>query len=82
MTVAEAGLLGATDMEHLALAALERRVVFTHDADFLRLHAGDVDHAGIVFAAKQSSIRAVVQGLMMIHAVLTAEDMRGHVEFL
>ncbi len=50
LTVAEAGLLGASDEEHLALAVEQGRVIFTHDSDFLRLHGKAVDHAGIVFA--------------------------------
>ena len=39
MTVAEAGLMGALDEEHLARSLTEGRVLFTQDDDFLRLHA-------------------------------------------
>ena len=38
-TVAEAGLRGATDEEHLGLARSEGRVLFTQDDDFLPLDA-------------------------------------------
>jgi hypothetical protein len=39
---------GAPDEEHLKRAHNERRVIFTQDDDFLRLHAAGMDHAGIV----------------------------------
>lgn len=53
LTVAEVGMLGASDEEHLALARREERVLFTRDADFLRLHAAGVRHARIVYAHLQ-----------------------------
>ncbi len=46
-TPADSGLIGATDMEHLVFASAQRRVVVTHDGDFLRLHAQGVAHTGI-----------------------------------
>lgn len=49
LTVAEAGMLGASDEEHLAFARREGRTVFTQDDDFLRLHAAGIEHAGIVY---------------------------------
>jgi predicted nuclease of predicted toxin-antitoxin system len=47
-TVSEAGMLGATDEEHLRFATEQQRVVFTQDDDFLRLHADGISHHGIV----------------------------------
>jgi predicted nuclease of predicted toxin-antitoxin system len=38
LTAQEADMLAASDREHLALAVREGRVLFTQDADFLRLH--------------------------------------------
>ena len=43
----EAGMLGAGDEQHLALALRERRVIFTQDADFLRLHAAGRPHESL-----------------------------------
>jgi predicted nuclease of predicted toxin-antitoxin system len=82
LTVAEAGALGASDAEHLAKANADGRVMFSHDADFLRLHAEGAQHAGIVYAAQGTSTGDIIRGLMLIHQVLGAEDMRDHVEFL
>jgi len=82
LTVPGAGLLSATDEEHLARARTEGRVLFTQDPDFLRLHAAGVVHAGIVYAAQGTSIGEIIRGLMLIHQVLESEDMKEHVEYL
>jgi uncharacterized protein with PIN domain len=82
VSVSEANRLGASDEKHLAWARQEGRVLFTQDDDFLRLHAADADHAGIVYTSQQTSIGEIIYGLMLIYQVLDAEDMNGHVEFL
>jgi predicted nuclease of predicted toxin-antitoxin system len=48
LTVQEAGLSGASDEAHLALAVAEKRVIFTQDEDFLTLAAQGAAHAGVV----------------------------------
>jgi hypothetical protein len=82
LTAQEAGLRGATDEEHLAYASREARVIFTQDADFLRLHAAGRSHRGIVYAPQRLPIGAIVRGLMLIYDVLSPEDMLDQVEFL
>ena len=82
LTVPEAAMLGATDEEHLRFAAERQRVVFTQDDDFLRLHAGGVEHAGIAYAEQNARVGFVISGLMLIYLVLTPEAMRNRVEFL
>jgi predicted nuclease of predicted toxin-antitoxin system len=82
LTTKEAGMLSATDVEHLALAANEGRVIFTQDDDFLRLHARGQTHAGIVYARQQTAVGYIVRGLMLIYQVLSAEEMINHIEFL
>ena len=82
LTVPEAGLLGASDEEQLTQATTEGRVFFTQDTDLLRLHAAGVQHAGIVYAAQGTSVGDLIRGLMLIHQVLDADDLRGQVEFL
>ncbi|MDT7858124.1 DUF5615 family PIN-like protein [Rubrivirga sp. S365] len=80
--VPEAGRLGESDEAHLAFARREGLVVFTQDADFLRLASASADHAGVVFARQGTSIEDVVRGLVLIAGVLDAEDMAGQVEYL
>ena len=81
-TVAETGRLGETDESHLAYATAAGRVVVTQDVDFLRLHAEGRPHAGIAYVAQRATPRRIVDGLFLIHAVLVADDMVGHVEYL
>jgi predicted nuclease of predicted toxin-antitoxin system len=78
----DANLLGASDEEHLEFAANNGLVIFTQDEDFLRLHAAGTEHAGIVYAGQQISVGRIVSGLMLVHQVLTADEMRNRLEFL
>ena len=82
MTARESSLLAASDEAHLDRAAAEGRVIFTQDADFLRLHAKGLSHAGIVYTNQQTPIGEVIRGLMLIYRVLEPRDMHNHVEFL
>ena len=82
LAVAEAGMLGETDEAHLRRAHEEGRVLFSQDQDFLALHARGLPHAGIAYAPRQAPFRRVLDGLLLIHAVLDAEDMVGRLEFL
>lgn len=75
-------MLGASDEEHLAFAFAEGRVIFTQDADFLRLAAVGHEHAGIVYARQGTSVGDIIQGLMLIVQVLDAEEMKGKIEYL
>ncbi len=82
LPVAEAGLLGASDEEHLAFARREERVLFTQDDDFLRLHASGAVHAGLVYARQQTPVGETIRGLMLIHELMTPDEMRDHVEYI
>ena len=78
----EAGMLGASDPDHLARATREERVVFTQDDDFIRLHAAGVQHAGIAFAPRKMSVGQIVRALVLIYDVLDADDMKNQVEYI
>jgi uncharacterized protein with PIN domain len=82
LTAAEANMLGAEDEAHLALALQQQRVIFTQDHDFLRFHAAGMNHAGIAYAPQGTSVGDIIRGLMLIYQVLSADEMRNHVEFL
>ena len=82
-TSQEVGLLGASDQKQLAYATSKGRVTFTQDADFLIMAAHTSEHSGITYARKGSrSIGQIIQALELVHGVMTAEEMRGHVEYL
>ena len=74
--------LGASDIEHMRLAHHDSRTIFTQDDDFLRLAAAGEPHAGIVYAPQHTSVRSMIQGLLLIRSVLEAEDLAGRIEFL
>jgi predicted nuclease of predicted toxin-antitoxin system len=82
LTVPEAGMMAASDAEHLALAYSPGLVVFTQDADFLRLATSGAEHAGIVYAAQNTAIGDIVRGLVLIHQVLSTEEMAMTVEYI
>jgi predicted nuclease of predicted toxin-antitoxin system len=82
LSVSEAGLLGASDEEHLRIANAEGRVVVTQDSDFLRLHALGLPHVGIVYVPNNMSIGEMIRELMLIYQVLEVEDMLGRIEYL
>ena len=82
ITVAEARMRGRGDEAHLALALTTGRVIVTQDRDFLRLAASGVPHAGIVYTPQGTPIGTIVSGLLLIHSMLSAEEMVDSVEYI
>jgi len=82
-TTQEAGLLGATDKEHVAFALAEGRTIFTRDADFLRLHAAGLEHSGIVYSHQgHDTVGAIIRGLVLIWEVFEPEELKNRIEYL
>ena len=82
-TANDVGLIGATDVQHIAFALPESRVVVSHDSDFLRLDHEGVAHAGIAYCApRQRTIGQIVNRLTDLWRTRTAEEMSSKVEFL
>jgi hypothetical protein len=82
-TAAAAGLLHAPDADHLAFAHAQGRVLFTQDADFLRLHAAGTDHSGIAYCHQQSmTLGQIIQGLVLLWDIYEPEEMRKRLEWL
>jgi len=83
LTAQEAGRCALPDPDQLAFAAAENRVLVTFDPDFLALHQAGTTHAGIAWCpATKYSIGELIQMLVLLHGVLSADDMRNHVEHL
>ena len=82
LTVPEAGTLGASDEEQLQRATGDGRVLVTQDRDFLRLAASGMHHAGIAYASQNRTVGELVRGLLLIHDVLSTDEMNDHVEHL
>ncbi|MBK7893441.1 MAG: DUF5615 family PIN-like protein [Anaerolineaceae bacterium] len=82
-TTVEANLRSSNDEAHLAYAQQEKRVIVTHDDDFLRLAAATENHAGIAYCHKETrSIGQIIAALRLIYEVLTPEEIQGRVEYL
>lgn len=82
-TTVEAGLRTQSDKAQLEFIRRERRVIVTHDADFLRLSSHTSDHPGIVYCNKTArSLGYIIRRLILIYEVLTPEEIAGRVEFL
>ncbi len=82
-TTPEAGLIGATDEEQVSFALPEGRMIFTQDADYLRLHASGEPHAGIVYCHQQTrSLGEIIDGLVLIWDVYEPAEMAGRLEYL
>lgn len=82
-TSAESGLNGYSDREQVAFAGTQRRVVVTHDTDFLRLAKEGVSHCGIVFCpVRRYSIGRVTMALVALRRHRTANEMVARIEFL
>lgn len=61
-------LLGATDEEQIVFALSQNRVIFTHDADFLRLHQQGVEHSGIVYVRQgKRLIGEIMRSLLQVY---------------
>jgi uncharacterized protein with PIN domain len=77
------GLTTSPDERQLEFASKEGRILYTHDDDFLKIHASGTAHHGIVFSAQGSkSIGEEIQGLLLIWEFLDPEDMEGRVEYI
>ncbi len=82
LTCQETNMLSATDEEQLAFVTQSNRVIFSHDADFLRIHSNGVEHSGIVYTSNRGDVGEIIRNLKLIHDVLDSEEMNNHVEFI
>src|SRR5262245_28924573 len=82
-TTLDAGFAAADDVDHIAFALTGRRVIFTHDDDFLILHARGVEHAGIAYCHQHArSIGQILSRLFLVHQVLEADEMANRIEYV
>jgi hypothetical protein len=83
VTVRDLGRLGDKDINHLRRASETGRILCTYDTDFLRLAAEGIEHSGIVFGFHdRTTYGDWVRGLELIYGVMTADDMKNHIEYL
>jgi hypothetical protein len=83
LTAQEAGRYGVQDLDQLAFASSQQRVMVSFDSDFLALHQSGVQHGGIAWCPEQKyGIGQLIQALLLVHGVLDRDAMLNHVEYL
>lgn len=83
----DAGNLGLTDEEQLVYASENELLLFTHDADFLKIahHWARTDqrHWGIIYVHQQKmGVGECIRRLKIVSDVFDAESLQNHIEFL
>ena len=82
-TTVEAGLTGAGDEEQLAYSTANGRVFVTRDRHILVLHSQNAAHAGMAYwHPKRRGVGRLVLDLTLLWRAVTAEEVRGRVEYL
>ena len=82
-TTAEVNLISASDKKQIEFALLEKRVIFTQDDDFLKLHKSGISHSGITYCRQRShSIGEIINTLALIWEWVEPDDIKGKVEFI
>lgn len=82
-TSVEAGLRTADDLAHMEFSRSQRRVIVTHDADFLRYHSQGIEHAGIAYCRMgDRTVGQMIEVLRLMHEVLDPDEMHNRVEYL
>ncbi len=81
-TAVDVDLLGAKDEQHVAFALASQRVIFTNDADYLRIAESGANHMGIVYCpANSRSVGYLVRFLCLMHDCMTPDELKGQVEY-
>ena len=82
MTFREAGLAGASDIEHIERAFSEGRAVLTKDPDFIRMHKSGQSHSGILFVPSGRTERQIIKRTIFIYDSIDAERVAGTIQYL
>ena len=82
LTADDAGLGGSDDTAYFRYSLETGRVLVSYDRHFARLHSLEAAHSGIVyFPSGNRSVGEVVESLILVREVYTAEEMIGRLEY-
>jgi hypothetical protein len=82
-TTQDTELMSSDDLDQLAFAFQEGRVLVSQDSDFLRLAREGRPHCGIAYYIPGSrTIGDLISRLVLLQAVLSPDEMNGMIEFL
>ncbi|MBE0478738.1 DUF5615 family PIN-like protein [Candidatus Aerophobetes bacterium] len=83
VTVQEIGLSSVKDKVIMDTAQKEGRIIYTQDADFLRLHRTGCKHVGILYHHPLAySIGEAIRKIALACEVLSTKEMEGRVKFV
>jgi predicted nuclease of predicted toxin-antitoxin system len=83
LTAQDAGRCSLPDGQQLQFASAEQRVMVTFDSDYLALYAAGTRHAGIAWCQERKyTVGQLLHRLLLVHGILSSDDMRNHVEYL
>ena len=70
-------------MVQLEFARTQKRILVTHNDDFLILNTQGIDHSGIAYCQKNAKlIGYIIRMLILLYEVAAPEEMKGRVEYL
>ncbi len=82
-TTPEVGLIVVSDREQIAFALSGNPILITHNDDYVILHGGGMNHAGINYCdQKRRSICDILNTLVLIGEILEPKDMKNQLKFL
>ncbi len=83
LSAQQANRCGLPDLDQLAFATAQERVMVTFDPDFLALHNAGTQHAGIAWCpATKYRVGFLIQMLILLHSVADRDEMKNRVEYL
>ncbi len=80
-TTSEAAIRTQSDPIQHTYARDEGRVIVTRDADFLRFASRDTNHPVVFWSQTSRSLGEIIENLILLYEVFTAEEMNGRVEY-
>lgn len=83
----EKEMIGVTDREHFEYAMVMQAVIFTHDHHFIEIAEELTEegkcHWGTIYVdMNRLSVGECIKRLALYAEILSAEDMKGQIEFL
>ena len=85
-TAAVSSLTGLTDLDVLALAAAEKRLLVTHDAKTMPWHFAEFirsqESPGVIVVPQHLPVSTVVQELLLIASATSPEDWTNRICYL
>lgn len=82
-TTVEVGLRTSDDETQWAFVQQERRMMVTHDDDFLVMANRSTEHCGVAYCRPRTrSMGELIEALRLIYEVLSPDEVRGRVEYL